>query len=69
LFDFARRVLLLTGGIGWEIARLFTESGAKFVMAKIGLRGAEEFVRSVDSAGDYTVAVKLDASSASGLRT
>jgi len=66
LFDFSRRVLLLTGangGIGRGIARLFAEAGARLVMADIGLQGAEEFARSLDPAGDSIAVVKLDASS------
>jgi 3-oxoacyl-[acyl-carrier protein] reductase len=64
LFDFSRRVLLLTGangGIGRAIVRLFTESGAKVVMADIAVEGATEFARSIDPMETSVAAVKLDA--------
>jgi 3-oxoacyl-[acyl-carrier protein] reductase len=65
VFDFSKRVLLLTGangGIGRGIARLFAETGAKLVIADITLQGAEEFARSLDPAGEKIAVVKLDAS-------
>jgi 3-oxoacyl-[acyl-carrier protein] reductase len=67
VFDFAQRVLLLTGasgGIGRAITQLFVEAGAKVVMADLDERGAEEFARSVDPAAASIAVAKLDASNA-----
>ena len=64
MFDFSRRVLLLTGangGIGRAIVRLFNGSGAKVVMADIAVESATEFARSVDPTGTSIAPVKLDA--------
>lgn len=67
MFDFSRRVLLLTGangGIGRAIAREFLDAGAKVVMADINEQGTADFARSIDPAGTSSVAAKLDASNA-----
>ena len=67
MFDFSRRVLLLTGangGIGRAIARQFVESGANVVMADIDDHGAAEFARSVGTAEGCVAVARLDASNA-----
>ena len=64
MFDFSRRVLLLTGangGIGRAIAQEFVEAGASVLMMDIHDRGAADFARSIDAEAVLTEVAALDA--------
>jgi 3-oxoacyl-[acyl-carrier protein] reductase len=65
VFDFSKRVLLLTGaagGIGRAVVQEFIAAGARVVLADLDEKGAARAAKAGDPKGEKTAVVKLEAS-------